>query len=171
MEKPFEDLYTVIPERLLAGEYPGSFNSDRAHQKVRWLLQAGVDFFVDLTEEGELKPYEAIVHKEAGVNGLPAQHHRLPIRDLDIPSPGEMTCILDTIDDALESDHTVYVHCWGGIGRTGTVIGCYLARHGLDGESALERLAWLRRETSDGGRASPETPAQKQMIREWATGS
>ena len=31
----------------------------------------------------------------------------------------------------------VYVHCRAGIGRTGTVIGCYLAEQGLDGPAAV----------------------------------
>lgn len=34
---------------------------------------------------------------------------------------------------ALAAGQTVYVHCYGGIGRTGTVVGCWLVRHGLSG--------------------------------------
>ena len=39
--------------------------------------------------------------------------------------------ILDEIDGAILNGKTVYVHCLGGIGRTGTVVGCYLVRHGI----------------------------------------
>lgn len=31
----------------------------------------------------------------------------------------------------------VYLHCWGGIGRTGTIVGCWLARNGFPGKAAL----------------------------------
>ncbi|MBA3406233.1 MAG: dual specificity protein phosphatase family protein [Gemmatimonadaceae bacterium] len=35
------------------------------------------------------------------------------------------------------SGHSIYVHCWGGVGRTGTVVGCYIVRHGRTGDDAL----------------------------------
>jgi protein-tyrosine phosphatase len=35
-----------------------------------------------------------------------------------------MTTILDAIDESMTAGKPVYVHCWGGMGRTGTVIGC-----------------------------------------------
>ena len=31
----------------------------------------------------------------------------------------------------------MYLHCWGGVGRTGTVVGCWLVRHGRTGDEAL----------------------------------
>jgi hypothetical protein len=48
------------------------------------------------------------------------------------------------------------------------VVGCYLVRHGLSGEAALARIARLREGTPDGGRRSPETDAQRQMVRVWS---
>src|SRR3712207_6971239 len=45
-----------------------------------------------------------------------------------------------------------YVHCWGGIGRTGTVVGCYLVEHGMDGEQAIAAIAEWRAGTPDKGR-------------------
>jgi protein-tyrosine phosphatase len=58
----------------------------------------------------------------------------------------------------------VYVHCRGGIGRTGTVIGCWLARNGLTGQAALDRIAELRAGTPDGYTQSPETAAQRAFV-------
>jgi protein-tyrosine phosphatase len=63
----------------------------------------------------------------------------------------------------------VYVHCWGGIGRTGTVVGCWLMRHGLDEGDPVGRIARLRRDMED-ARPSPETPAQRAMITSWKRG-
>ena len=74
---------------------------------------------------------------------------------------------LDTIDAALAAGGTVYVHCYAGIGRTGTVVGCYLARHGMRGEEALAEIARLRADISDGWITSPETAAQRDRVREW----
>jgi protein-tyrosine phosphatase len=47
---------------------------------------------------------------------------RIPVRDVDIPSPDTMRSILDAIDSAIDRCQPVYVHCWGGRGRTGTVV-------------------------------------------------
>jgi hypothetical protein len=59
----------------------------------------------------------------------------------------------------------VYVHCWGGVGRTGTVIGCVLADQGLNYDQVLGRLAELRHGTKKAHRPIPETDAQRQIIR------
>jgi len=64
----------------------------------------------------------------------------------------------------------VYVHCWGGIGRTGTVVGCWLVRHGLDDGDPVRTIARLRRRTPDAWAASPQTAAQRAMVTEWKRG-
>jgi len=75
-----------------------------------------------------------------------------------------------TIDAALAEGNVVYVHCYGGIGRTGTVVGCYLVRHGLSGREALVEIVRLRRDTPDGFKRSPENDWQEQMVLDWPIG-
>jgi hypothetical protein len=164
-ERPIPNSYWVKPGRLLAGDYPGDLDDTETRRKVQWLLDAGVTFFVDLTEESEAEPYARWL-------GQAAEHHRMPIPDWDIPTPEEMAHILDTIDAALEAGHTVYVHCWYGIGRTATVIGCYLVRHGLSGDGALQAIARLRKGTpkAEAGYPSPATQEQQQMVSNWSQG-
>ena len=65
----------------------------------------------------------------------------MPIPDTGNPKPAQVESILDTIDTAIAAGRRVYVHCWGGIGRTGTIVGCYLVRHGLTGDQALAEIA------------------------------
>ena len=81
-----------------------------------------------------------------------------------------MTRILDEVDSAIEDGGTVYVHCWGGIGRTGTVVGCWLMRHGLDAGDPIRRIAELRRDVWDAFVASPQTAAQRAMVSGWKQG-
>lgn len=64
----------------------------------------------------------------------------------------------------------MYVHCWGGVGRTGTVVGCYLVRSGLSGDEALARIRQLRRNEATANRPSPETDEQRNMVRSWRAG-
>ena len=82
-----------------------------------------------------------------------------------------MQTILDVIDTALGRGQPTYVHCWGGKGRTGTVIGCYIARHGLAvGGGALKRIVFLRRSEETKEIDSPETEPQRVMVRQWTQG-
>jgi predicted protein tyrosine phosphatase len=166
---PSADSYWVVPRLLLAGEYPGAPTETKARAKLGVLLAAGVREFVDLTEAGEynLRPYWPTVQKLAAERGLAVNHTRLAIPDMGTPSQGHMKAILDTIDAAVAAGRGVYVHCFGGIGRTGTVVGCYLVRHGAEAEAALAEIAARRAGTPDGHRRSPETEEQRRLVRSW----
>ena len=170
LRHPIEDSYWVQPGRLLAGEYPGHLDEARARDKVRRLIAAGVTSFLDLTEEGELNPYDELARAEAARLGRSVKHRRMPIPDVCVTDDNGMTAILDVLDAALASGEVVYVHCYGGIGRTGLVIGCHLARHGTPGPAAIAQIAEWRRTTPDGHRESPQTPDQGAMVRRWPAG-
>ena len=98
------------------------------------VLTSGVTLFVDLTEEGELEPYEELVPRSA-------RYLRFPIRDFTVPDPSTLTSVLDAIDAEIEAGGIPYVHCWAGCGRTGVVVGCWLVRHGTERNEALDRIA------------------------------
>ena len=167
-KRPHNNTYWVEPG-LLAGEYPGAANGEAASTKLRKSLDAGIDCFIDLTESGELEPYEDRLYAEASACGKQVEYRRFPINDRGVPeSPDHMREILDTIEAALSEKRIVYVHCWGGVGRTGTVIGCHLARQGHVGEAALTRLRELFA-TMDKAQftQSPETPEQERWVRTW----
>jgi hypothetical protein len=161
--------YWVVPGKLLAGEYPGArrlYDPLLIH-KLDYLLERKISYFLDLTEPGTLPPYSEKLVEEAGWLGVQVEYHRLPIPDFGIPSPAKMTEALDILDAALAAGQAAYVHCWGGIGRTGTVVGCYLVRHGLTGRQALTHLVELRAGLADAWRQSPESDAQWQMVLGW----
>ena len=111
--------YWVEEGRFLAGPYPHS--SDR----ITRLGDLGVTLFLDLTEPGE---YGSLRYDGLLADGMRAISK--PMRDFTAPRRDEMREILDLIDGELAAGGVVYLHCYGGIGRTGTVVGCYLVRHG-----------------------------------------
>jgi hypothetical protein len=173
-ERPHLNSYWVRPGLLLAGEYPGAFEEAWARRKVRRMLEAGIRVFVDLTEDGELAPYDHLVMEEARALGVDAEHLRFPIRDVCVPeTPEHVESTLDAIDAALDAGRAVYVHCWGGIGRTGTIVGCYLVRHGRTGDEALEQIAewWTTVEKRSRRPRSPETDEQCDYVRSWRSGA
>jgi protein-tyrosine phosphatase len=152
----------VIPGRLLAGPYPFARDDGRGRAMLRALLDAGVTAFVDLTEAGECPPYETALQAEATQRGALVSYRRLPIPDFGVPDDTHMTTILAAIDEALSAGRAIYVHCRGGIGRTGTVVGCWLVQQGRSGEEALRQVEALL------GPGSPETDEQRQLVRRWA---
>jgi protein-tyrosine phosphatase len=65
-------------------------------------------------------------------------------------------------------DKPVHMHCWGGKGRTGTVVGCYLARHAMAaGSDVIDMIKELRKNTEDFSDPSPETREQINMVIKW----
>ena len=174
--RPMPNSYWVVPGSLAAGEYPGAKNPVEAAAKLGTLLKVGIDHFIDLTEAGEralsgpLADYSRILQEEARRRGLVVGWERHPIRDLSVPSiPEQMDVILDAIDEALADGRAVFVHCLGGVGRTGTVVGCWLVRHGSAGDDSLVRVNELFQgmEKSYRVRRSPETTEQQAYVRNW----
>ena len=173
---PTPNSYWVLPDRFAAGEYPGGKDDHEARDNLRILLGARFNHFINLTEDGErtnvgnLKPYAKIAEEEARGLGLTVRHERHPIVDVRVPrSPKQMARILDAIDNALNDGSVVYVHCRGGVGRTGTVVGCWLVRSGLTGDAALRQIAqwWQGMAIVHKYPKSPETPEQEEYVRNW----
>ncbi len=159
---PF-NAYWVIPDTFMAGEYPGHrFNQSLTPRRLDALLEAGITTYIDLTVPHERIPYETILQERAEYYGITPRYHRFSIGDFGIPSKTNMRAILDTIHNALEKGEKPYVHCWAGMGRTGTVVGCYLVESGMSGEEALNtvnRLCYYA--------PSPQTQGQRSFIRNW----
>jgi hypothetical protein len=145
--RPNDNTYWVT-DSFVAGEYPADKRGEA---------------------ESRIKLRQAMLKEEATKKKIPVRYRRLSIQDFGVPSKEEMKTILDTIDSALVDNKKVYVHCRGGIGRTGTTVGCFLARHGNTGEEALDEVSRLFQfsNRSYESSSSPETNAQMNFVRDW----
>jgi hypothetical protein len=166
--KPDPNTYWVVPGKLLAGEYPGARDPEEARRRVRRFLQAGVRHFIDLTETDEpLEPYADLLTEEAGST---ASYQRIPIRDVSVPEePKTVAEIIVAIDRGMAAGGITYVHCWGGVGRTGLAVACWLQERGQTPDEALTNLAdkWRSCAKSQRMPNSPETAEQVRWVKEW----
>lgn len=87
---------------------------------------------------------------------------RLPIRDGCVPpTTWALRVVLRRLRETVQHERVV-VHCLGGLGRSGLVVGCLLVDLGLPADAALNALARAR------GPRCPETLEQVAFIRRWA---
>ena len=167
--RPIRSSYWLLDGQLLAGDYPASFTPKETRPKLEAILNADIRSFIDLTfgnDEG-LPPYEPLLHQIAEEQQIDVAYRRFSIRDADVPTKAQMQEVLRTIRQELAAGRPVYFHCWGGIGRTGTVAGCWLVEDGYSCDDALRTIAELRTGTPDSYTRSPETDAQGTFVRNW----
>ena len=164
--------YIIEPGALLGGEYSGDRKPEVARAKLLSLVELGVRTFIDLTTPTDpLEPYGESLAELAQETGTQLRRISMPIPDMGVPRSKEiMRGIMDSIRDSIRTNPAVYIHCWGGIGRTGTVVGCWLRERGLGPDEALAHGQYLYSSQMPKVRVHPESPqtvAQKNFIRSW----
>ena len=178
-DPPLPRSYWVIDGMFLAGAYAGNAEPIAHRKRLAGLFLAGARTFVNLMEEDETnnvgKPF---VRYDGDLKEIAAKANdrvdclRFPIVDSNITTNERMRAILDAIDRSIENNRPVYVHCFGGIGRTGTVVCCWLLRHGyVTKENVFEVLDKLRQsDTLRSSWAAPENDRQRQFVLNWPEG-
>ena len=183
--------YWVEKDKILAGQYPGSLwttnpihnlrtlfdyiiaiatrNFDALHSvsnRIDPLLNISNRKFVDLTEENELKEYTNTLNEQGKNKKIKPIYTKIAIKDKNIPSVVEMEKALKILHSA-STEKRVYLHCLRGLGRTGTVVGCYFIEKGFSTEEALTEISKLRKGTLGSWWKSPELNLQINFIKRW----
>ena len=67
-----------------------------------------------------------------------------PVTDFTAPHLEQIHRMVEFIDKQVAEQRPVAVSCYAGIGRTGTVLACYLVHRGQDPADAINRIRELR---------------------------
>ncbi len=85
----------------------------------------------------------------------------VPVPDFTPPELDQIRHMIEFIDQQIGEQRPVVVSCYAGIGRTGTVLACYLVHRGEEPAEAIIRVRRLRP-------GSIETPEQETAVRQYA---
>lgn len=174
---PLPRTYWVVDGLLLAGAYPGQPTPKAHRERLGGLYDAGMRTFISLMEESETNdlghpftPYVEDLREIALKRKERVTCVRYAIVDQSVTTQSHMVEIVDTIDASIDDQRPVFVHCYGGIGRTGTVVSCWLLRHGYaTTANVFEVLQRLRKADLERSfRRAPENEIQREFVMKWA---
>ena len=147
-------------------------DEDGGVQQIVNLCEAGITLVINLMEDSETElyqrifdSYEPLLKALAGEKGNSIRVERFAIKDRSIPTVELMEKIQRAINEEIARGGVVYVHCMGGIGRTGTVIGCYLKDHGEP--NPLGKLRALTQSEKEHFWPTPQTEEQSRFVSNW----
>src|SRR5688572_26191117 len=138
--------FSWIEKPLLAG-----MARPAALDELVWLREHGIQLLLSLVES----PLRRDWVNEAG---LFAMH--IPVEDMHPPSQKQIDLCISAIDKARSQNFGVGVHCGAGLGRTGTILACYLVTQNQTAQEAIAQVRRLRP-------GSIETPEQEEAISEF----
>eukprot|EP00798_Chlamydomonas_sp_ICE-L_P003469 gene3469-13530_t len=183
----------VIPGRVMAGAYPASLDDAETGRILTTLLELGINTFVCIQAEVNvntpesawrnqhgLRPYIKDAQKilsRAHETGNPKIRQQkidflhLPVIDGSVTTDSAMNRLAEDCIERVFNGENLYIHCWGGHGRTGTLVATMLGRmYNLPYTSAIRYCqAFHDSRIYPQGVRSPQTPVQRAQVRRLLT--
>lgn len=182
----------VIPGVLLVGAFPAEIDDTITFFQLSEILKSRINKFVCLQNEyridaqeemwrsGEaLRPYFKDVvnivenkdkfetfNNSAVCDSAELSFVHFPIQDCGVANDTEVLFLCQQLVQSIYEGNRLYIHCWGGHGRTGTVVCIMLCiMYEISAEEAMERCQIvhdMREHYVDVG--SPQTQIQRDQV-------
>ncbi|MDC0159336.1 dual specificity protein phosphatase 23 [Candidatus Nitrosopelagicus sp.] len=135
---------------LIEGKLAGSA-IPTSKDEVKWLQEEGVKSIVTIRE---------VPLDEDWVDEMKYLH--VLSDDMGVPSFDDLKNSVDYVHERIQNNEAVMVHCLAGLGRTGTILACYLIKYEkMSAEDAIQHV----REKRHG---SIQSFVQEEMIFQYA---
>ena len=114
----------LIKEKLAGSGMPTTFD------EFHWIVNQGVKSIITMTENSL---------PDEWVQSIDYLH--VPTPDLTAPDMDRIESTVDFINEQINNDQPVMVHCAAGMGRAGTILACYFVKYKkLTAEKAIEKI-------------------------------
>jgi atypical dual specificity phosphatase len=114
----------LIQDKLAGSGMPNSIS------EIDWIQKQGVKSIITMTETSL---------PESWVKNV--KYFHVPTQDFSAPDLETLDEAVDFIETRIKNSEPVLIHCAAGIGRTGTILACYLVKYqNLSAKDAIQKV-------------------------------